>query len=560
MKLLFLSAAFCIFYHTSNDCFAQVTYVPLNGYSYHLLERYDIIDTGSNLLLHTSAKPVMRLRMESLAETAFATGDLNRRDRFNMRYLQQDNSEYTPEVESNPKALWNFFYREEASLWSYSGDDFYVKINPVLNTSIGLSSDTSEMKFQNTRGIELRGGIDNKVGFYLLATDNQMKPPAYIISQQQIHGSFPGAGFVKSFKETGYDFSATRGYIGINATKHISVLFGQDKLFIGDGMRSFIWSDNSNSVLFLRLNTNVWRINYQNNFMELIDYNNPRLTNGLYRKKYAAMHALSVNITDEVNVGLFETIVFGRQDSAGYTQGFEWQYFNPLIFYRAIEHGLGSPDNIMIGLNYKWNFLNTASLYGQFVLDEMKFFELFGNTGWWGNKYAFQAGLKYINAFTISNFDLQYEFNTVRPYMYSYYDNNVSSFTNYGQTIAHPAGANFREHILSAWYQVLPSLTVNCNIIANQYGADTAGTNWGGNIFKNYTTYEQEYGNVTGQGVSTILFMNDLSISWMFWHNAFIDFRYIFRKVESEWDPYDTKETFFSIGLRLNAVPDRMWF
>ncbi|MBP9189444.1 MAG: hypothetical protein KBF51_07880 [Chitinophagales bacterium] len=560
MKILFYSTLCICFFCLNKICSAQVTYAPLNGYSYHLVERYDILDTGANLIFHTATKPIMRLRLAELADRENDFIAFNKRDAFNMQYLKEDNSEYTEAVKVNEKALWNFFYREDASLWNYSGEDFYVKINPVLNMSTGLSSDTTEMKYQNTRGIELRGGVDNKVGFYLLATDNQMKPPGYVKSKQQSQGPYPGAGISKTFKETGYDFSVSKGYIGINATKHISVLFGQDKLFIGDGVRSFVWSDNSNSVLFLRLNTNVWKINYQNNFMELIDYNNPRLPNGLFRKKYATMHHLSVNITEDVNVGLFETIVFGRQDSAGYTQGFEWQYFNPIIFYRAIEYGLGSPDNIMIGLNYKWNIKGTASLYGQVVMDEMKFFELVENTGWWANKYAVQAGLKYINAFKIANFDLQYEFNTIRPYMYSYYDNNVSSFTNYGQAIAHPIGANFNEHIISAWYQPLPKIMINNNMIINIFGADTMGTNWGGNIFKNYTTYEMEYGNTTGQGASTQLFMNDLMVSWMFWHNAFIDFRYIYRKVESEWNPYDTKETFFSIGLRLNAVPDKMWF
>ncbi|HET8962956.1 MAG TPA: hypothetical protein VFM99_03615, partial [Chitinophagales bacterium] len=527
MKILFYSTLCFYFFCFNKIGTAQVTYAPLNSYSYHLLERYDILDTGSNLIFHTATKPIMRLRLAELTDHKNAFISFNKRDAFNIKYLKEDNSEYTDEVEINEKDLWNFFYREDASLWNYSGEDFYVKINPVLNTSIGLSSDTTEMKYQNTRGIELRGGVDKKVGFYLLATDNQMKPPAYVKAKQQSQGPYPGAGISKTFKETGYDFSVTKGYIGINATKHISVLFGQDKLFIGDGMRSFVWSDNSNSVLFLRLNTNVWKINYQNNFMELIDYNNPRLANGLYRKKYATMHHLSVNITDDVNVGLFETIVFGRQDSAGYTQGFEWQYFNPIIFYRAIEYGLGSPDNIMIGLNYKWNIKGIASLYGQIVMDEMKFFELVENTGWWANKYAVQAGLKYINAFKISNFDLQYEFNTIRPYMYSYYDNNVSSFTNYGQAIAHPVGANFNEHIISAWYQPLPKIMINNNMIINIFGADTMGTNWGGNIFKNYTDYEMEYGNTTGQGAHTQLFMNDLMVSWMFWHNAFIDFRYI---------------------------------
>ncbi|MFN3939418.1 MAG: hypothetical protein ACK4IY_02450 [Chitinophagales bacterium] len=555
-----LTIIFCIYCSLGVEINAQVTYVPLNSYTYHIVDRMDILDTNARSDMHTAVKPYMRKRVAAAVDLQKDVLSANAKDAFNFQYLSEDNSEFSTHAQPHTPDLWNVFYREAASFWHYTGEDFYVKLNPVFNNSFGLSSDTSELKFLNTRGIELRGGVDNKVGFYLLATDNQMKTPAYVREKQQWQGPFPGAGLSKSFKETGYDFSVTRGYVGFNATKHIEILFGQDKLFLGDGVRSFIWSDNSNSVLFMRLNTNVWRINYQNNFMELIDYNNPRLANGLYRKKYAAMHHLSVNVAADVQVGVFETIVFGRQDSSGYNQGFEWQYLNPLIFYRAVEFGLGSPDNIMIGLNYKWNIQNRISLYGQLALDEFKFFELFQNTGWWANKYAIQTGLKYINAFNIRNLDVQYEFNSVRPYTYSYYDNNVSSFTNYGQAIAHPTGANFNEQIVSAWYQPAQRITVQNTLVLNVYGADTSGSNWGNNIFLNYTSYENEYGNTTGQGVRTALLLNDLLVSWMFWHNAFIDLRFIYRKLDSDWNPYNTQETFFSIGVRLNAVPERYYF
>lgn len=560
MKNIIAGIALSVCVMQNNFCRGQVNYLPINALEYHLIERYDILDTSAYMMLHTAIKPIFRSRIAEIATRISFAKPLSKTDAFNMQYLLDDNSEYDPDPTINENDLWNVFYREPASFWHYTGEDFYVKINPVLHNTFGVASDTSELKFVNSRGIELRGGVDQKVGFYLLATDNQLKTPPYIRARQQQYGPFPGAGISKNFKETGYDFSVSKGYIGIDATKHISVLFGQDKLFIGDGVRSFIWSDNSNSVLFLRLNTNVWRINYQNNFMELIDYNNPRLQNGLFRKKYATMHHLSVNVTEDINVGVFETIVFGRQDSSGYNQGFEWQYFNPIIFYRAVEYGLGSPDNIMIGLNYKWNIKDRVSLYGQFVLDELKFFELFNNTGWWANKYAVQAGFKYVNAFNIPNLDLQFEYNTVRPYMYAYYDDNVSSFTNYGQQIAHPMGANFNEEIITLWYQPVPRITINNNFVLNIFGADTMGTNWGANVFNDYLTYEMEYDNVTGQGVRSQLMLNDLLISWMFWHNTFIDFRFIYRRLDSEWEPYDTNETYFSVGVRFNAVPQRYFF
>ena len=82
-------------------------------------------------------------------------------------------------------------------------------------------------------------------------------------------------------------------------------------------------------------------------------------------------------------------------------------YLNPLIFYRSIEQNLGSPDNALIGFDYKANVANTAQFYGQFVMDEFNFAQIKQFNGWWGNKYALQQGFKYINVGGVQNLDLQ---------------------------------------------------------------------------------------------------------------------------------------------------------
>src|SRR5690606_25152298 len=80
----------------------------------------------------------------------------------------------------------------------------------------------------------------------------------------------PGYGFYKPFKTNGVDYFDARGYITFNVAKYIDVQFGYDKNFIGNGYRSLFLSDWGNSNLFLKLNTKIWKINYQNLFMELM--------------------------------------------------------------------------------------------------------------------------------------------------------------------------------------------------------------------------------------------------------------------------------------------------
>lgn len=528
-------------------------YTPLGSNSYHLIDRIDISYSSTYRDLHTAIKPYLREDIADLTLNYAKSDSFNRREHFNINYLCADNGEFaTPKGSEYYRAApIPFFFPEPATLYQF----FTVRVNPVIANSFGTSIDSGGLNFVNTRGLELRGSIDNKVGFYLYATDNQAIFPGYI--KDRIDAApqvVPGEGVAKIFKEDGFDWLSTHGYVAFNATKHIAMQFGQDKLFVGDGIRSLIWSSNAKDMLFFKINTKIWRANYENIFTELANYDGSNIYNSLVHKKYAAMHHLNFPITKNLHFGLFETIIFDRTTYSGGDKGFEYNYLNPVIFYRAVESGLGSSDNVVLGANWKWNFLNQFSFYGQFVLDELVVSEFIANDGWWGNKYALQSGLKYINVFGINQLDLQYEFNMARPYTYSYEDENGSSYTHYAQPLAHPLGANFKENLIALWYQPAPKFTITNTLMLANYGTDSLNTNYGGNVFLDYNNYANEYGNTIGQGIHNNLLVNDLVISWQFWHNANLDFRCIYRKPDSEENTNDTNSLYFSIGVRLNEV------
>lgn len=563
-KTKIICAAFCCMLLTIPDPVGaqQLTqiqphgnaYVPLNSMSYHLIDRIDIAYPMTYRTMATSIKPYLRASIPELTLNWQNADQLSEKDQFNARYLMHDNKEFcVPDKGPYYQGeLFQFFYPEPATFYQF----FSVRINPVLHNAFGASSADSGLLFTNTRGIELRGSIDNKVGFYFYATDNQAILPRFV--QERVNAApqvVPGEGISKIFKENGVDYLSARGYVSFNATDHIAMQFGHDKVFIGDGIRSMIWSDNADDQLMFRINTRIWRLQYMNLFTELANYDGSNIYNSLIHKKYAALHYLNIPIYKNLQIGVFESIIFDRYNAMGNETGFELQYLNPIIFYRAIESGLGSSDNVVLGTNWKWNFLNRFSFYGQFVLDEFVFSELFSGDGWWGNKYAVQSGLKYIDAFGLDQLDLQYEVNMARPYTYSYEDDNGSSYTHYAQAIAHPLGANFYEHLFSLWYQPKEKFVLRNTTMLATKGTDTSGVNYGGNIFLDYNTYASEYGNTLAQGVQEKVFLNDLMLSWYFWHNTSIDLRCIYRKADSEIDTHDTNELFYSIGIRMNEVP-----
>ncbi len=69
-------------------------------------------------------------------------------------------------------------------------------------------------------------------------------------------------------------------------------------------------------------------------------------------RKYVAMHHLSWNVTKNFNIGLFEAVITNQNNY----NGFDVSFFNPIIFYRAVEFSNGGDlsGNVQVGLNMKY--------------------------------------------------------------------------------------------------------------------------------------------------------------------------------------------------------------
>jgi hypothetical protein len=270
--------------------------------------------------------------------------------------------------------------------------------------------------------------------------------------------------------------------------------------------------------------------------------------------KYATMHHLSINATRWLNVGLFESVIFARGDR------FDFSYMNPIILYRSIERANGSPDNVNMGFNFKALVAQHLQFYGQLFFDEFKSKELFSNKGWWGNKYAYQIGGKWFDAFTIPNLDIQGEVNMVRPFTYSHYD-SIANYTHYNQPLAHPLGAGFTEFVGIARYQPVRNLYLSLKVLSYRQGLDSNGTNFGSNPFLNYNQNtpvnpaEPTYGYEFTNGVKTTTLSANFNASYELKENLFIDLGATYRtmKYDDGLAP-DVNTSYFYGGLRLNIA------
>ena len=326
-----------------------------------------------------------------------------------------------------------------------------------------------------------------------------------------------------------------------------------------------ILSDFSAPYLFLKFNTKVWKFNYQNLFSKHVDYsriiNQPLVgdikedLSGIpHKNKYSAFHHLSINVLKNLNIGFFENIIFDRSDSTQ-SNSYDVSYLNPLIFYTAVNHGLNSTDNAVVGIDWKWNFKNHFSFYGQFVLDEFKKDELFSRSQSWVNKWAYQGGLKYINVLNVSNLDMQLEVNQLRPYLYQHSDIS-QNWIHFNQSLFHPLGSNLREFIAILRYQPFARLNFKAAFSHSIQGIDTSllSTNFGGNYLRSYEINQLGPLNQAVpmfSGIKNMVTAFSIDAHYMIYHNLFLDAGLFIRK-ENNPTISERLNMIFRFGLRMN--------
>ncbi|MGQ0739206.1 MAG: hypothetical protein ACT4OJ_09125 [Bacteroidota bacterium] len=533
--------------------FSQTTYLPPGDKANILMERLEIKSRSDTFFNYSKTKPFSRRHVVNAVNhyTQLKGATLSKVDRYNVQRLMMNNLEWAPEGDrvkyASRKPIAKNFYRTPANLYEVHIKDFDLVVNPVFQYTLSKENNSSEKLFLNTRGVYIRGKLANKIGFYSWITDNQERDPSYVKQWVADRQAVPGHGLYKAFKTTAYDYFEARGYFTFNVTKYIDVAFGYDRNFIGAGYRSLLFSDFGTNNLFLKLNTRIWRLNYQNLFMELHSSIPPAATQ-LVPKKYAVMHHLDINVTKWLNIGLFEGVTFGRRNR------FDFGYLNPIIFYRSIEQQNGSFDNSIIGLDFKANLPRRFQVYGQLMLDEFLLSEIKANNGWWANKWGIQLGARYIDAFNVSNFDLQIEHNRVRPFTYSHYD-SVANYTHYNQPLAHPLMAGFSETIGIARYQPAPKWLAVAKLILYGQGRDSSSRSFGSNIFlPNVAPYRQgDYGYSIGSGWNTDVVYGSFLLSYELRENLFVELNAIVRRQKTTTTPITSNNvSVVTFGIRWN--------
>jgi len=427
-------------------------------------------------------------------------------------------------------------------------NDVHLSLNPVLALTAGKASQQDKYTYLSTRGVNLQGSVGSKVHFGSAIFENQARFPGYIDSSIRANGlTVPGQGIGRIYKQTGFDFARSEGYVSYTASPRFNAVLGYGKNFIGDGYRSLLLSDNSFSYPYLRLQASFWRINYTVLYNQ---YTNPRyLINDTYQRKFSTIHYLSYTVSKRLQVALFESIIWQAKDSTS-ARGFDLQYLNPVIFLRPVEFSVGSTDNALLGLNAKYQLTKKAFLYGQVVLDDINIGETLQNKQQHlNNKYGLQLGAWTKDLFTLPGLNYRFEYNTVRPFTYGHRKIN-QNYTHYNQALAHPLGANFHE-IINNLYYTKNRWYADVRSVLAIIGEDDDNRRFGNNLWGGEEGVPL-LGSKTLDGLRTNFAYNQLTVGWTInpAYNLKVQLQAANRYRKN--NERSQSETFFNIGIVTN--------
>lgn len=302
-----------------NKVYKSQINIPLSHENYFRFDRsMNLVGTNS----HTASKPFMYEDVKNYYDFEAEN-----------EALKQDRQTWAGQK------LWN------EHLVQLQGKDYWFTVDPVFDLQLGKDTDADfDYTYNNTRGVYIQGGLGNKFSFSATVYENQGRFAQYVNQYAESLKAFgpdpaiiPGRGIAKRFKDDAYDYPVAEGYLSYSPAKFINVQFGHGKQFIGDGYRSLLQSDVASPYPFLKLNTKFWKIKYTNTWTWLKDVRPEAVVDDAFRTKYIANHYLSWNVSKKLNIGLFESVIWENTND----RGFDVNYLNPVIFFRAIEFETG---------------------------------------------------------------------------------------------------------------------------------------------------------------------------------------------------------------------------
>ena len=491
-KIFFFLILFVVLVPLSS--YSQSELVPSSHPVYDFLKRMSLEGLISDY--NSSVMPLSRKTVAGYLKTINSSSDKTRISTVDKKILDDYFIEFGYEIYGDLRNAskiydgWKIFDdKKQKFVYAYADSNATFFLDAMLTLRQGLSSGDSLGKHSITLfepGLRFRGTLFNSVGYYLRLSNGQRLggTNADVDFAQTVNPKWKANHKMKT--DNG-NYDTYEGYLRYATNSEwIALTVGKEQVTAGFGyIDKLFLSDNCVPYSFARVDLKYKALHWFFLYGSLRGDSLGKETNS----KYITTHRLNITFSDVFKVGMFESLIISDRP-------FNFTYLNPFNVIRSADYNAGSEqsglNNAFMGLDFELQPVNKFSLQAAMLVDDLNFKTLFSNEKDGGkpandNRFGWQAGLMWTDAFTLPDLTLAFEYTRLNPFVYSH-RSNKSQYTNWGVSLGHNLPPNSDEIALKLNYDL--TNRINFKFLYQHqrsgnglvFNGDTLVLNYGGDI------------------------------------------------------------------------------
>lgn len=409
---------------------AQKEYVVYDNYIYRFLERMEtlgIIDNYNSFEI-PKTRSVVADYIKEIKENMDLLDPIDKNILNDL--LVEFETELTGKADSSIALIgsesYDFFSDKQKYLFALSDSslaNIFINIigkgNFIFNNN--YTGNINNSAFAGAAGLQIRGTISENFGFFVNVLQGNVfgnKEAARIDRELRYNYKL-----FETADETFFD--ETSGYLTADFNL-VKFKLGRDRMQTGYGMNKLILDDQSPMFDYIKMD-----LSYK--FFSFTYFHGKLLgdvtviddtISGNFREikeKYVGYHRAGFNISEHLDFGIGEIIVYGDRPP-------DLSYINPFSYYKSVEHSNRDRDNSMIFIDINNNSLRNFKFYSTLLVDDISYDKI--GTGFYGNKVATTAGMFTTVFNDYFPLDLEFQYSRLEPYVFSH-RLSKNKFTNY---------------------------------------------------------------------------------------------------------------------------------
>lgn len=404
-------------------------------------------------------------------------------------------------------------------------------------------------------GTRLRGTILKTVGVYLRLS-NGIRLGGEREDAEKIAFVDPILSSTRKFiSEGAKTFDSFEGHLRYAMPNDlVAVTAGRDAMKFGTGFIDQLFLSNKNAAPldFVKIDLKYKKVRYS--FFHGSIVGNDTAGSQL-SSKYLVFHRLEIGpvFNNVLKIGFNEMLVYSNVPM-------NFAFINPISFLTSADLNTELPgknsNNALLGMDVQLFPVKNLSIQASLLVDDLNFETISDTSRKNGdNKFAFQGGLNWQNAFMLPNLGFTYEYTRIDPFVYSHREMN-NSYTHWNLPLGFNMNPNSDEHAFRLNYNFGSRLFISLTYRIQRSGmniTDSLGNityNVGSNVLYGKGDTEHKNNFLDGLRVNRNILQTELT--WEPIRQYFITLKYMMRSFDYTTQNRKLTDNIFQATFRVD--------